>query len=554
MRSPWAWIQNLLRRGPDPRQIERFQLPYPVSGLNLTPDDILSLGAVWACIDSIARAIGVCPWGVYLGAPGSTGPRELAETDPLLWVLNTRPNPEMTAIGFREAMLFQAVPQGNAYAEIVRDLSGRVAELWPLMGDRVRPKRDPNTWALFYEYTEPWGEVKRLEPRDVFHLRGPGLYGLMGDNLIARAAKSMSVAAAQERYSASFFGQGAQPGGILQTPTKLNDESHKRLKEDFADKRKGPENAHKPLILEAGWTWKETGVDPQKSQLVEGRKFSVEEICRWFGVPPHKVQHLEHATFSNIEHQSIEFVQDAVAPWCVRMQQEADYKLIRARMPRHTEIDTSGLLRGDAKTRAEGYAIMRQNGLMSANEIRAKEGMNTIKNGDVLLVQSNLTTIERIIEPPKPPPMLGPGGAPSDDPEEDTDEEAGEPDGFEADTDAGAVARVAFTTIVGGALNRYARRLENRRTDLARRPPSKHQNAEALGTALMDAAREAFRPRLFLELEAAQPFAEIVLGRVLNRGDWVRLAAAVDGGVAPDVAVAALLPDGAIPAACPPPG
>lgn len=540
MRSPWAWIQNLLRRGPDPRQIERFQLPYPVSGLNLTPDDILSLGTVWACVDSIARAIGVCPWGVYLGAPGYTGPRELAETDPLLWVLNTRPNPEMTAIGFREAMLFQAVPTGNSYAEIVRDLSGRVAELWPLMGERVRPKRDPNTWALFYEYTEPWGEVKRLEPRDVFHLRGPGLYGLMGDNLIARAAKSMAVAAAQERYSAAFFGQGASPGGLLKAPlgSKVSDEQFKRLKDDFADKRKGPENAHKPLILENGWDWTATGVDPLKSQLVEGRKFSVEEICRWFGVPPHKVQHLEHATFSNIEHQSIEFVQDAVAPWCVRMQQEADFKLIRARMPRHTEIDTSGLLRGDAKTRAEGYAIMRQNGLMSANEIRAKEGMNTIKHGDVLLVQSNLATIERIMNPPPKPAAFGPGAGKSDDPEEDTDEEAGEPDGFEADTDAGAVARVAFTTIVAGALGRYAARLEKRRADVG-----------ASRAELLDAARASFRPRLFLELEAAQPFAEIVLGRVLEHGDWAQLAAAVDGGAAPELAAAKLLP-----AACPPAG
>lgn len=546
MISPWAWLKNLVRRGPDPRQTERFQLPYPVTGLNLTADDILSLGAVWACIDSIARALGVCPWGVYNGPPGiTTGARELVESDPLIWILNSRPNPEMTAIGFREAMLFQAIPTGNAYAEIVRDMGGRVSELWPLIGDRMRPKRDPNTWALFYEYTQPWGEVVRMEPRDVFHLRGPGLYGLMGDNLIARAAKSMGVAAAQERYSASFFGQGAQPGGVLKAPGKVAPEVHDRLRADFAEKRKGPENAHKPLILEGGWDWLETGLDPLKSQLVEGRKFSVEEICRWFGVPPHKVQHLEHATFSNIEHQSIEFVQDAVAPWCVRLQQEADFKLIRARMPRHTEIDTSGLLRGDAKTRAEGYAIMRQNGLMTANEIRAKEGLSKIKNGDVLLVQSNLATVENIIDPPKPAPARLPSGAPSSDPEDDTED----PEAEGVETDGETVAANAFRAIVSGALGRYARRLANRAVDVDRRPRSGRDDWQTLRAALLDKARSEFRPSLFTELEAAQPFARIVFGRELTSEDWGTLAAAVDGGLEPSAALAKHLP-----AACPPPG
>jgi hypothetical protein len=150
VKSPLAWFRDLFaRKGQDPVQIARYVLPYPVAGVNLLPDEILSLATVWACIDAIARAIGQCSWNVY--RPLGEGRRELLANDNLMWLLNTRPNPEMTAIGFREAMLFRAFPYGNAYAEIVRDAGGRVAELWPLPSDRVTPRRDPATWELFYD-------------------------------------------------------------------------------------------------------------------------------------------------------------------------------------------------------------------------------------------------------------------------------------------------------------------------------------------------------------------------------------------------------------------
>ncbi len=539
VKTPWAWFRNLLARsGQDPVQITRYVLPYPIAGVNLQPDDILSLSAVWGCIDAIARGIGQCDLNVY--APRAHGRRDLLDDDPLMYLLNTRPNPEMTAIGFREAMLFQAIPYGNAYAEIVPNGFGQVKELWPLPSDRVTPRRDPATWDLVYHYRQPSGEVVVIPARRIFHLRGPGLYGLMGENLIARAAKSMAVAAAQERYSASFFGQGANPGGVLKFPGVLGADQHKLLKEDFAERTKGPENAHKPLILESGMEWEATGIDPQKSQLVEGRKFSVEEICRWFGVPPHKIQHLEHATFSNIEHQSIEFVRDAVNPWNKRFEQEADYKLFhqdRQRGPwKTTGFDTTPLLSGDSKSRAESYAIMRQNGIMNANEIRALEKMNGQKgaDGDVYLVQSNLTTVDRIVNPPAPPPSLAlpPGAAAVDDTEDPADE--ADPS-EEPDTEAAAVARSALTAIVVGALERYSRAVANRRTDLRG-----HTSADVLEGKLT-ALRAQLWPRLLDELEAAQPFAARALGRALVP-DALRLAAGeVDAGATPELAATRLL-------------
>jgi HK97 family phage portal protein len=512
------------------------QLPYPVAGIMLTPQQTLELSAVWACISIIASSIGRCRWDVY--QPIGPGKRQVLYDDPVAWMLNTRPNPDMTAIGWREAMLMVCIPFGNSYSEIVRDGASRPAELWPLEADRVMPRRNPKTWQLYYEYRDPDGAVVELDARDVFHLRGPGLHGLMGDNVVARAAKSLAVAAAAERHAASYFGQGANPGGTLELPAgaTLSDKAYARLKEDWAEKKKGPENAHKPMILEAGWKWNQASTDPQKSQLVESRQFSVEEICRWFNVPPHKVQHLLRATFSNIEHQSIEFVNDACSPWERRICQEADFKLFpQKRGPwRYTCIDLEPLKEGDAKSRAEAAGLWRQNGIKTANEIREREGMNHAgPDGDVLLVQSNLTTVQNIINPPKPPAPAAPAPPPAD--------PAVDP--ATQDDAAAAVARQAVTAFVVTALERYARRLQNRRADLARRkPPDQVEGALA-------EERARLLPRLVEELAPAAPFAARALGRGLERADLQRAAELVDAGHPP--AAAALK---ALPATCPRPG
>jgi len=456
-----TWWRRLLaqfRRGPDPAQHLRFIVPYDISGFRLTADEALSLSAVWACLDIIAKSIASCRWNIL--RPMGQRRRELLEDHPAAWLLNTRPNPEMTAIGFREAMLYQAIAFGNAYAEVVADGRGQVAELWPLETDRVTPRRDPATGALYYEHMQPHGEMVRLDARRVFHLHGPGLNGLLGENLVARAAKSLSVAAAAERYSAAFFKHGAAPSGVLKMPGTLSDERHKLLADEWAARQRSGDN-HRPLILEGGMEWQTTSTEPQKSQLVESRQFSVEEICRWFGVPPHKVQHLLRSTYSNIEHQSIEFVRDACTPWARRLEQEADYKLFRQdRGPwLYTCIDTGPLTYGDALSRAQAHAVWRQNGIMSANEIREREGLNDAgDDGDVLLVQSNLTTVENILNPPAPPaPALLPGDA------------AAEGEALDPSVDANALVREAVVGLLATACDKYARRLAARKADLERR-------------------------------------------------------------------------------------
>lgn len=465
----------------DPRSYESW--PYrTIAGITLTYDQAVSLSAVWGCMDIISKSIAGCTWNIYEPVP-ATKRRRLLDQDPRAWLLNTRPNPDMTAIGFREALLLQALAQGNAYAEIVRDVSGRVVELWPLANDRVTPRRN-EAGRLVYDVAQAGrAEVVTLDQSEVFHLRGPGINGLMGENIIARAAGTLAVAAAQERFSADFFGRGAQLAGVLTIPTKVGKEQHELLRKEWAENHSGGKNSHKPLILEGGMEFTPTASNPKDTSLVDDKKFSVEDICRWWGVPPHKVQHLEHATFSNIEHSDISFVRDSLRPWERRLSQEADYKLFpQTRGPwRVTEIDLSPLTRGDAQSRALAQASWRQNGIMSANEIRAQEGLDDIgADGDVFLVQQNMTKLSE----------LG------------------------VKEDAAAVHRQAAVASLKAARARFAKRLEHRTASVTGKPDAAKR--------LDDFRREQVAV-VFDELVDFSPHFKAVVGRELTLADAERL-------------------------------
>lgn len=457
----------------------------------MTRDRALQLSTVWACIDIISKSISSCEWRVYEPTP-NTKKRKLLDQDPRAWLLNTRPNPDMIALTFRECLLMQALASGNAYAEIVPDKAGRVVELWPLDGQRVQPRRDEETWELVYDYSQADGRLVTLKQSQVFHLRGPGLNGLMGDNIVARAAHSLSVAVAQERFSADFFGRGAQLAGVLETPKSIGKPAHEQLRQEWAETHSGGKNSYKPLILEAGLTFKPVAVEPQKASLVDDKHFSVEEICRWFGVPPHKVQHLLRATFNNIEHLGIEFVRDSLRPWERRLCQEADYKLFpQTRGPwRQTEIDLSPLTRGDALSRAQAQAHWRQNGLMTANEIRAQEGLDDIgDDGDVLLVQLNMQRLDAVGQQPEAAPA-------------------------QVAEQVNAVHRQAAIAALKGARARFQKRLEHRSASLAGKPDAQSR---------IDAFRAEQVAVVFDELVEFGPNFRAITGRELTLTDAERL-------------------------------
>jgi HK97 family phage portal protein len=370
------------------------------AGEMIDGDTALKQSAVWACLRFLSGTVAQLPWRVLSDANGT---RTELRAHPLAKLLAVRPNPEMPAFAFRETMTWWAASRGNAVAEIERDARNVPIALWPLHPDRLQFMRDPDTGELVYRVWNSGAWQTDLAAADVFHVRGFG-DGAVGVDVVSYAAESIGWARATEVFGAAYFGQGMAPSGVVTTKSKLSVPGLTALRGEIDKTFSGAKNAHRALILDADMEFHRLSVDPTAAQLVETRQHQVEEICRWFGVPPHKVAHLLRTTFSNIEHQSIEVVVDSITPWAIRFEQEADYKLVSARAGSvYTKLDLKGLLRGDYKSRQEGLQIMRRNGVINSNEWRALEDMNPIgDDGDKYIVEGNMTTLERIGVLPEP--------------------------------------------------------------------------------------------------------------------------------------------------------
>ena len=401
-----------------------FNMGRTLAGVYVTPDRALTNAVVWACVRYLSTTVAQLPWRVMRRLPG--GGAEVVERHPADAVLAWRTNPEMGPFQFKETLIAWALLWGNAYAEIVRDGAGRVVELWPIHPERVTVQRDTETDALLYEVRAVGsGERVLLRPMDVFHLRGFG-NGPVGLSVVEHAAQSIGWAQATELFGAAYFGEGLHPAGFIEGAGALTPDGKKTLREQLKQMFGGPRRAHRVAFLDAGMKWNRVAVQPDESQFIETRQHQVEEICRWFGVPPHKVAHLLRSTFNNIEHQSIEVVVDAVSPWVIRLEEEGNFKLFGTnRQGLYTDMDMRALLRGDNKSRAEYLKVMREMGAFNVNEVREYEGENPIgPEGDKRIVQSQYTTLERIGEepaaPPPPPPAAQPDN-PDAPPVPDTD-------------------------------------------------------------------------------------------------------------------------------------
>jgi HK97 family phage portal protein len=379
---------------------DRVYISSSQAGVTVNEDTSLTYSAWWACVRVISQTVAALPWGVYQKTAAG---RE--EMDGMVgWLLNNQPNPEMTAFSFREALMAHVLTWGNGYAEIVKDLAGRPAQLWLLAPDRVRPERDEDTGELRYRVTSGDGTQTFLTPDRVLHVHGLGFDGVMGYSPVRMAARSIGVGIAQETFAQAFYGNGAAFGTIVELPVKsMSPEQIAEAERALNDKGRGPAKAFSTKVVPQGSKPHNITMPLQDAQFLESRKFSVTEVCRWFGVPPHKVADLERSTNNNIEHQGIEFVTDAIVPWCIRLEQEANVKLIgyRAQGRVYTKLCVSGLMRGDAKSRAEYYRILNQIGALTINQILALEDMNGIgPDGDARLVQINQTTLEYLVANP----------------------------------------------------------------------------------------------------------------------------------------------------------
>lgn len=363
------------------------------AGVYVDADTALKNATVWACVQYLTRTVGQLPWHVY--RRDASGNTDIAAAGGVDRLLNTRPNPEMGAFTWRQLMLTHVLLRGNAYAEIQWDTRGVAIALWPLHPDRVVARRRDDG-SLYYEVWNPSGNVE-LDAADIFHVRGLG-DGPVGYSVIDYAAQSIGWAQATEVFGSTFFGEGMNPSGIITSKAGLTPAGLDELRKEVERLYKGPKGK-RIAILDAGMEFKQTGSTPDDGQFIETRQHQVEEVCRWFGVPPHKVMHLLRATFSNIEHQSIEVVVDSVTPWARVFEQEADYKLFGSsnRQGFYTKMSMQALLRGDNASRIAFYKGMFELG-MTLNQILALEEQNGIgADGNVSFVSNNVQTLKQAI-------------------------------------------------------------------------------------------------------------------------------------------------------------
>ncbi|WP_368269604.1 phage portal protein [Enterocloster clostridioformis] len=370
------------------------------AGKVVTERTAMQMTAVYACVRILSEAVAGLPLNLYRRT--GDGGKEKAIDHPLYLLLHDEPNPEMSSFVFRETLMTHLLLWGNAYAQIIRNGKGEIVALYPLMPNKMQVNRDDSE-QLYYLYQKSTDEVPkskdfyvRLEPSDVLHIPGLGFDGLVGYSPIAMAKNAIGLAIATEEYGSKFFANGAAPSGVLEHPGTLKDPA--KIRESWMSQFGGSGNSGKIAVLEEGLKYTPISISPEQAQFLETRKFQINEIARIFRVPPHMVGDLDKSSFSNIEQQSLEFVKYTLDPWVVRWEQSIQRTLLSPSEKKSyfVKFNVEGLLRGDYQSRMNGYAIARQNGWMSANDIRELENLDRIpaeEGGDLYLVNGNMIPI-----------------------------------------------------------------------------------------------------------------------------------------------------------------
>lgn len=378
-----------------------FFLGGTTSGKAVTERSAMQMTAVYSCVRILAEAVAGLPLHLYRYT--DNGGKEKALDHPLYLLLHDEPNPEMSSFVFRETLMTHLLLWGNAYAQVIRNGKNEVVALYPLMPNKMSVDRDENG-KLYYTYYRGQDEAIRnkefavtLQPSDVLHIPGLGFDGLVGYSPIAMAKNAIGLAIATEEYGAKFFANGAAPSGVLEHPGTIKDPT--KVREAWMSQFGGSANSGKVAVLEEGMKYTPISISPEQAQFLETRKFQINEIARIFRVPPHMVGDLEKSSFSNIEQQSLEFVKYTLDPWVIRWEQSIQRSLLNSEEKKRyfAKFNVEGLLRGDYQSRMNGYAIGRQNGWMSANDIRELENLDRIPaedGGDMYLINGNMLPLK----------------------------------------------------------------------------------------------------------------------------------------------------------------
>lgn len=369
-----------------------------VAGVSVTESNALMLSAVWQAVTLIAGDVGSLPLQFY--KRGKDDSRERYTDHPLYYILHDAPNSEMSSMVFRETLQAHALTWGNAYAEIERDMAGRVVALWPLLPSQVQPFRN-ELGQLKYRVRNPNGTDLTFDKSEILHVPGMGFDGTVGYSVIQQARESLGLLSAAEKFGATFFGNGTAFGGALSHPKVLGLEGQKTLRSSIESLHKGPEKAHRFLILEEGMSYQQFGIAPNDAQFLETRQFQIAEVARWFNLPLHKLREMKDSSVrANIEQEALDYYVSTLRPWLTRWEQEINRKLVspREKYIQFAEFNLDGVLRGDLASRYAAYAVGRQWGWLSQNDIRRKENMNPIPDGDAYLSPTNMVPSNRLDE------------------------------------------------------------------------------------------------------------------------------------------------------------
>ena len=367
------------------------------AGEPMSVDAALQLDTVWACVRIKAQTIATLPLELFRAK--ADGSSKAADDHPLYSVLHDRPNMDMTAVSFWEAMAACHMLWGNAYARKAYGSNGDLLALYPMRPDRMEVRRQPDGTIVYAYDFDGQGRREEMTEDEVFHVKGFSLDGMCGLSPIAMARNSLGTARAAERTAGSIFRNGMRPSGLLKAPTYLTDPQREQAKAILANYA-GALNTGKVPLLEGGWDYQALTIPPEDAQLLETRSFAIEQICRWFDVPPVLVHHMEKSTAwgSGLEQMGQWFLTFGLRADLKRFEQSISSQLLRPteRQRIFPKFNVEALLRADSQKRSQYYATMVQNGILSRNEVRKLENLPPVEGGDELTVQTNLSPLDQL--------------------------------------------------------------------------------------------------------------------------------------------------------------
>jgi len=468
------------------------------AGVDVSEESALTFSAVYGCVRILAESAASLPLKVYrrAGARGKATARQH-----WAWsLLHDAPNPEMTAVVWRELGMVHVLTWGNAYSRIEWAGDGSARAVWPIHPSRVTVKRSAGG-SVFYEVRPdpatdpPGGHPAILEPADVLHVPALGWNGLVGLSPVRLAREAVGLGQAAEAFGSGFFGNGARPGGVLSVNQALDPKARAKIAEAWEAAHQGVERAGRVAVLGLGASFTATTIPPEDAQFLETRRFQVSEVARIFRVPPHMLADLERATFSNIEHLGLEFVMHSLRPWLVRWEQEINRKLFgtSGTAGLYAEHAVDGLLRGDQASRFAAYAVGRQWGWLSADDVRELENLAPLPDGAGAVYLTPLNMVPVVGRAWSPAQVTPTEAEPEPTPEPAPD--AG------PEVNARAELRRACGAMVRAVYARFARREQKALARLAAKARVSRTGAEGFRAAVDAFYQEA---ELVLETELRQ--------------------------------------------------